>query len=204
MVMNCSNAVIRPFLLLLLLCSPARSQDYLYDGTRERLVSSVQKMLGSGHGNYISMPPSQDVDTGLTFSQFRFAFAGIPGPMVDLQDGRKLFIGSAPHDAQEKAFVVTEGDRSTLAGVALLHQSCFGGSYDKVHNKIVGCPPRPILTFFVPQRNTLNPQVRDDIVGWVKQYERESNETFRHSSPEIRKVMTVRAFDVAVQKIGSL
>jgi hypothetical protein len=176
---------------------------WFYDGTRERLISTVRKMLGEAHGNYIAMPPAPGIDAGLTVSQFGFAFAGIPAPMVNLPDGRKLFIGSAPHDAGEKAFVVTEGDRSTVVGVAILHQSCFGARYDKKTNSITGCPPRPILTFFVEQQNTLNAQVREDAIGWVKKYAQESNEAFRNSAPEVRKAVTVRAFDVVVENIAS-
>lgn len=179
------------------------ARDWTNDGSRDRLVANVDALLDHAHGNYIAMPREPGVDERLTVSQFNFAFKGIPGPVLNLYDGRKLFVGSAPHDAGEKAIVVTEGDGTTIAGVALLHRSCFSGHYDKVHNKIEGCPPRPTLTFLVPQRNSLNAQVRDDVVGWVKQFEQERSKASKHVSPQSGPAQSDPVVDVVVETLQS-
>jgi hypothetical protein len=179
------------------------AHDWVNDGSRDRLVANVDALLGHARGNYIAMPPQPGIDEKLTVSQFNFAFKGIPGPMLNLYDGRKLFVGSAPHDADEKAIIVTEGDGTTIAGVALLHQSCFSAHLDKAHHKSEGCPVRPILTFLVPQRNSLNAQVKEDVVGWVKQVEQERSRASRSVPSQSRSIQSHPAFDVVVETLRS-
>lgn len=182
---------------------PPAARDWVNDGSRDRLVSNVDALLDHARGNYIAMPPQPGMDERLTVSQFNFAFKGIPGPMLNLYDGRKLFVGSAPQDAGEKAIVVTEGDGTTIAGVALLHQSCFSAHYDKVRHKIEGCPARPILTFLVPQRGSLKAQVQDYVIGWVKQFDQEQSKAFKPVSPQSRPAQSDPAFDVVVETLHS-
>lgn len=175
-------------------------RDWTVDGTRDRLLSTAQRLFGDDAAFYISLP-REEADRELVANQFAFAFHGVPEREIDLASGHKLFVGADPDSIREKALVLTDADRATIRALAIVHRSCGGKQRREAQTgKFTTCPRATTLTFFVRDGEPLAPQPREEVTQWVRAEARRYNDAVKQQALATGRNF-VKTIDVEVKAV---
>jgi hypothetical protein len=169
------------------------------DGTREQLMKKSLQFFGKAEGGYVNLPaaPGTSVSSEdkLVANQFNFVLGGIPGHELMLPDGNRLVSASQAHSADTKAIYVLNGSSNVIKAAALLHWNCStataeNGAAKDAEPKHV-CDKAPTLTIFFANAEEKSPQIRKELLGWMRLKLKHRNKAFRASPKSMIKKLKV-------------